>query len=86
MVSAWRNFKNIFSTPLFTIIFRPEMLKFHPYSFLTGDTIVGFVIFCVLRLRLREGGYDKCLLLMTRKEKHMFCNILGTIHILRQHL
>ena len=77
------------------------MLKFHPYSFLTGDTIVGFVIFCVLRLRLREGegggdekktyvilmgGYDKCLLLMTRKEKHMFCNILGTIHILRQHL
>ena len=36
MVSAWRNFKNIFSRPLFTIIFRPEMLKFHPYSILTG--------------------------------------------------
>ena len=32
MVSAWRNFKIIFSRPLFTIIFRPEMLKFHPYS------------------------------------------------------
>ena len=48
MVSAWRNFKNIFSTPLFTIIFRPEMLKFHPYSFLTGDTRVEFVIYCVL--------------------------------------
>ena len=47
MVSAWRNFKNIFSRPLFTIIFRPEMLKFHPYSILTGDTMVGFVIFCV---------------------------------------
>ena len=25
------------------------MLKFHPYSILTGDTMVGFVIFCVLR-------------------------------------
>ena len=24
------------------------MLKFHPYSILTGDTMVGFVIFCVL--------------------------------------
>ena len=48
MLSAWRNFKNIFSRPLFTIIFRPEMLKFHPYSTLTGDTMVGFVIFCVL--------------------------------------
>ena len=41
-------FKTIFSRPLFTIIFRPEMLKFHPYSILTGDTMVGFVIFCVL--------------------------------------
>ena len=49
MVSAWRNFKNIFSRPLFTIIFRPEMLKFHPYSIVTGDTTVGFVIFYVLR-------------------------------------
>ena len=48
MVSAWRKFINIFSRPLFTIIFRPEMLKFHPYSILTGDTMVGFVIFCVL--------------------------------------
>ena len=50
MVSAWRNFKNIFSRPLFTIIFRPEMLIFHPYSILTGDTMVGFVIFCVLSI------------------------------------
>ena len=49
MVSAWRNFKNIFSRPLFTIIFRPEMLKFHTYSIFTGDTMVGFVIFCVLK-------------------------------------
>ena len=50
MVSAWRNFKNIFSRPLLTIVFMPEMLKFHPYSILTGDTMVEFVIFCVLNL------------------------------------
>jgi len=50
MVSAWRNFKNIFSGPLFTIIFGPEMLKFHPYSILTGVAMVGFVIYCVLNL------------------------------------
>ena len=50
MVSAWRNFKNIFSRPLFTIIFRPEMLKLLPYSILTGDSMVAFVIFCVLRI------------------------------------
>ena len=48
MVSAWRNFKNIFSRPLFTIIFRTGILKFHPYSILTVDTMVEFVIFCVL--------------------------------------
>ena len=48
MVRAWRNFKNIFSRPLFTIIFMPEMLKFHPYFILTGETTVGFVIYCVL--------------------------------------
>ena len=47
MVSAWRNFKNIFSRPFFTIIFRPEMLIFHPYSILTGDTMVGFVLISV---------------------------------------
>ena len=49
MVSTWRNFKNTFSRPLFTIIYSPEMLKFHPYSILTGDTRVEFVIYCVLR-------------------------------------
>ena len=30
--------------------FLPKMLKFQPYSILTGDTMVGFVIFCVLNL------------------------------------
>ena len=48
MAGAWRSFKNSFSRPLFTIIFKPEMLKFHPYSVLTGQTMVGFVIYCVL--------------------------------------
>jgi hypothetical protein len=49
MVSAWRNFKNIFPRPLFIIIFRAEMLKFHPYSILTGDTRLEFVIYHVLK-------------------------------------
>ena len=47
-VSAWRNFKNIFPRPLFIIIFRPEMLIFHPYSILTLDTRIEFVISCML--------------------------------------
>ena len=37
-----------FPRPLFIIIFRPEMLKFHSYSILNGDTMVGFLIYCVL--------------------------------------
>ena len=47
MVSAWRNFKKKFPRPLFIIIFRPELLKFHPYSILTGDTMVGCHFLCV---------------------------------------
>ena len=27
------------------------MLNFHPYSILIGDTMVGFVIFCVLKIK-----------------------------------
>ena len=57
MVSAWRNFKNIFSRPLFTIIFRSEMLKFYPYSILTGERMVGFVIFCVLITRRLDKSF-----------------------------
>ena len=55
MVSAWRNFQNIFSRPLFTIIFRPEMLKFHQYSILSGEAMVGFVIYCVLKYKSSKG-------------------------------
>ena len=43
IVSAWRDFKNIFPRPLFFIIFRPDVLRVHPYSILTGDTRVEFV-------------------------------------------
>ena len=53
MVSAWRNFKIIFPRPLFIIIFSQEMLKFYPYSILTRDTRVEFVIYSVLSARLR---------------------------------
>ena len=49
MVSAWRNFKNIFSRPLLTIIFRPKMIKFYPYSILTGEGRVDFFIYCMLK-------------------------------------
>ena len=71
MVSAWRNFKNIFSRPLFTIIFRLEMLKFHPYFILTGDTMVGFVIFCVLKPSLTVIQYLGTFfsLIFSRQEK-----------------
>ena len=57
MVSAWRNFKTIFPRPLFIIIFRP-------YSILTGDTRVEFVIYCVLSRKKNDyrGFQPKCLL------------------------
>ena len=48
MVRAWRNFKKNFLDH-FTIIFKLEMLEFHPYSILTGETIVVFVIYYVLK-------------------------------------
>ena len=57
MVSTWRNFKNIFPRPLFIIIFKPEMLKFHPYSILTGDTRVEFVIYRVLSQHFFSKGH-----------------------------
>ena len=41
--------QEFFPRPLVIIIFRPEMLRFHPYSILTVETMVGFVIYCVLR-------------------------------------
>ena len=42
----------IFFIDLFIIIFRPDMLNFHPYSILTRDTRVELVIYiCSLRIR-----------------------------------
>ena len=54
MACARWNFKNIFSRTLFNIIFWPEILKFHPYSILTRQTMVRFVIYCVLMTRCHE--------------------------------
>ena len=86
MVSAWRNFKNIFSRPLFTIIFRPEVLKFHPYSILTRDTMVGFVIFCVLKCGrgkiLIVGMVEHCAAHCSLKISfilHPYCRVLYTV-------
>ena len=41
------------SKPLFTVIFKPEMLRFHPYSILTGETMVGIVIYFVLMVLMK---------------------------------
>jgi hypothetical protein len=41
-------FQNIFSRPLFTIIFRPKMIKFHSYSILTVEGKDDFLIYCML--------------------------------------
>ena len=82
MMSAWRNFKNIFSRPLFTITFRPEMLKFHPYSILTGDTMVGLVIFCVLSTKhkcLKKGPTPK---ILVSEEYQSYCLCLKHIFYL----
>ena len=48
MASAWRNFKNILSRPLFNIIFSPKMVKFHPYSILTGCMTYEYVGYSLL--------------------------------------
>ena len=60
MASAWRNFKNIFSRPLFTIIFRSKILFFVTYSILTGQTKVEFVIYWVLKFIYSEKATKFC--------------------------
>ena len=67
MLSAWRHFKNIFPRPLFIIIFRIEMLKFHPYSILTRDTRVEFVIYRVLK---------DCIIGSAKKNPNLLCWVL----------
>ena len=42
------------------------MLKFHPYSILTGETIVEFVIYCVSKLQLVQFSS----LIVQRLEKY----------------
>ena len=74
MVSAWRNFKNILPRPLFIIIFWPEMLKFHPYSILTGDTRVEFVIYRVLGLYQFLSYIAESFELPLRTEEVYFCS------------
>ena len=54
MVSA---FQKYYSKTTFHHHFRPEMLKFHPYSILTGETRVEFVIYCVLSHLERHADF-----------------------------
>ena len=50
MACAWRNLYNIPSRPLFTIIFRPDILKCSPiFHFDRINLHNGFVIYCVLK-------------------------------------
>ena len=100
MVSAGRNFKNIFPRPLFIIIFRPEMLEFHPYSILTKDTRVEFVIYCLLSSILNDLICNSniitltCLrfsfhcVLLTRYSHHIFHLLVLTpdFHLMSCHL
>ena len=50
MASAWRNFKNIFSRPLFTIIFRPKIVILDTDSILRVKKMYELVKKDVLRL------------------------------------
>ena len=75
MVSAWKNFKIIFSRPLFINIFRPKILFFVTYSILTGDTKVEFVIYDLLSqlvivesdMIMRQTMNKEMLLLLQKK-------------------
>ena len=44
---AWRDFINIFSRPLFTIIFRSQMVISVKYCFLTAERIFELQPYCV---------------------------------------
>ena len=62
------------------------MLKFHPYSILTRDIMVGFVIFCVLRVILQVS----CFLAFKQNLQSHFRNletayIIDTIEDLRMY-
>ena len=65
MASKWSNFKNISSRPLFTVIFRPEMLTFYPYSKLTRKQWSDFVVYCVLNLVFHKNPATTNVILAT---------------------
>jgi hypothetical protein len=50
----------LFNTLLFTIIFRPKMIKFHPYYILTGEGKVDFLIYCMLIVKWDHRKIDNC--------------------------
>ena len=73
---TWRNFKNIF---------RPEMLKIHPYSILTGDTMVGFVIYWLLRqtsiFKVRNSITDSALILTKLRRDSVFAAMSSKMNV-----
>ena len=71
----WSKFR-----PLFIIIFWPEMLKFHPYSILTGQTMVRFVIYCVLiRFWIFPWNDYYCLSLTQDSQSESKCELVNFI-------
>ena len=66
MACAWKNFKIIFSRPLFIITFRTKILFSGPYSILTGHTKVESVAYQVL---IRSLANDRGYLLYTLQVK-----------------
>ena len=76
-----KEFKNIFSTPLFVIIFRPEILLFVTHSFLTGLSKVEFVIYWVLS---KHGHYGNMGCQIPKGGKNLYAYIFGHIINIRQ--
>ena len=77
MIRAWRNFKIIFSRPLFIIIFRPKILFFVTYSILTGDTKVEFVIYWVL-MRINISYNYICTVSLIQGTPEEWCTNFGS--------
>ena len=60
LLPAWRDFKNIFSRPLFTIICRPKMAKFYPYSILTNSYSYHSENYHSKCVQLVDIGHETC--------------------------
>ena len=72
-----KEFQKYFFQTTFTIIFRPEMLKFHPYSILTGDTMAEFVILVNKSKQILYSRVKNCITNRTGNPKLHSCRRRG---------